>query len=136
MTLTDTGPLVGLIDADDQHHDICVAGLAELPDSPLLTTWPCFTEAMHLLWQAGRYRYQAALWRMYFRDELVLHEPTPAETVRMAELMEQYQDTPMDLGDASLVAAAERLGLRQIFTVDRQFYVYRLGDGSALDVVP
>ena len=136
MTLTDAGPLVGLIDADDQHHAICVAGFAELPTGPLLTTWPCFTEAMHLLWQAGRYRYQAALWRMYFRGELILHQPTPAETARMATLMERYSDLPMDLADASLVATAESLALRQVFTVDRQFYVYRLEDGAALEVVP
>ena len=135
MTLTDAGPLVGLINTADQHHSACRAAYPGLT-TPLLTTWPCFAEAMHLLARDGGYRYQAVLWRMYFRDELVLHEPTPAETVRMAELMEQYRDTPMDLGDASLVAAAERLGLRQVFTIDRQFYAYRLRDGGALEVVP
>lgn len=46
---------------------------------------------------------------------------TAAETVRIAELMEQYRDLPMDLADASLAAAAESLGLRQVFTADRQF---------------
>lgn len=54
----------------------------------------------------------------------------------MAALMEQYRDLPMDLADASLVAAAERLARRQVFTLDRQFYVYRLADGAALEVVP
>ena len=73
---------------------------------------------------------------MYFDGKLVLHQSTPEETARMAALMEQYRDLPMDLADASLVAAAERLGLRQVFTVDRQFYVYRLEDGSALEVAP
>lgn len=136
MILTDTGPLVGLINVADQHHTRCVAALAALSTEPLLTTWPCFTEAMHLLWRDGGYRYQAALWDMCSDGRLVLHESTPAETSRMAELMEQYRDTPMDLGDASLVAVAERLGLRQVFTVDRQFYVYRLADGSSLRVVP
>ena len=133
MTLTDTGPLVGLINVADQHHTRCVAAL---PVEPLLTTWPCFSEAMHLLWRDGGYRYQAALWNMYFDGRLVLHEITSAETSRMAALMEQYRDLPMDLADASLVAVAESLGLRQVFTVDRQFYVYRLEDGGALTVVP
>jgi len=32
----------------------------------------------------------------------------------------------MDLADASLVATAETLGIRQIFTLDSDFYVYRL----------
>jgi predicted nucleic acid-binding protein len=42
----------------------------------------------------------------------------------------------MDLADASLVAAAERLGLRRIFTLDSDFYIYRLLDGSALACIP
>ena len=136
MTLTDTGPLVGLIDGTDQYHATCTAELANLPAEPLLTTWPCLAEAMYMLGRRGGYRYQAALWDMYFDGRLILHEPTAAETARMAALMERYWDTPMDLGDASLVAAAETLGLRLVFTIDRQFYVYRLGDGAALEVVP
>ena len=136
MTLTDTGPLVGLVDADDQHHFVCVAGLAELPPEPLLTTWPCLAEGMHMLGRRGGYRYQAALWDMYFDGRLVLHHPTSQEIARMAALMEQYRDMPMDFADASLVAASETLGLRTVFTIDRQFYVYRLGDGAVLQVVP
>ena len=136
MTLTDTGPLVALINTADQHHAWCAAALAALPAEPLLTTWPCFTEAMHLLWRDGGYRHQAALWDIYRDGRLLLYELTAAEILRMTQLMEQYRDTPMALADASLVAAAERLGLRRVFTVDGQFYVYRLGDGSALAVVP
>ena len=41
-----------------------------------------------------------------------------------------------DQHHASLVAVAESRSLRRAFTVDRQFYIYRLNDGSALDVVP
>ena len=136
MTLTDTGPLVGLIDGTDQHHATCTAALADLPSEPLLTTWPCLAEAMYMLGRRGGYRYQAALWDMYFDGRLILHQSAPEETARMAALMEQYRDLPMDLADASLVAAAETLGLRRAFTVDRQFYVYRLGDGAALEVAP
>ena len=135
MTLTDTGPLVALINAGDQHHSVCAATYPQLA-TPLLTTWPCLAEAMHLLQRHGGYRYQAALWSMYFRGQLALHQLTRAETARVAELMEQYRDTPMDLADASLVAVAESRSLRLAFTVDRQFYIYRLNDGSALDVVP
>ena len=50
-------------------------------------------------------------------------------------LMEKYEDTPMDLADASLVAAAETLGLKRIFTLDSDFYVYRINDKDAFDVI-
>ena len=54
----------------------------------------------------------------------------------MAVLMGKYQDLPMDLADASIISAAERLETRRVFTLDRDFLVYRFADGSAVDVVP
>jgi len=66
----------------------------------------------------------------------VLHDLTPGETDRMAALMAQYQDTPMDLADASLVVVAESRAMRRVFTTDSDFYVYRLADGSSLEVTP
>ena len=53
----------------------------------------------------------------------------------MRELMARYEDAPMDLADASLVAAAEALSLTRVFTLDRHFYAYRLAGGDALEVV-
>lgn len=38
--------------------------------------------------------------------------------------------------DASLVAAAEALGMRRIFTLDSNFYVYRLHGTEAFEVIP
>ena len=136
MILTDTGPIVALLDGDDQHHAACLAAARRLPAEPLLTTWPCFTEAMYFLGRGGGYHYQSLLWNLYRDGRIVLHQLTAAETARVAELMDQYRDAPMDLADASLVAVAESRSLRLAFTVDRQFYIYRLNDGSALDVVP
>ena len=136
MTLTDAGALVALLDADDPYHTACVAAAQRLPAGPLLTTWVCFTETMYLLGTVGGYRYQAALWNLRATGRLVLHDLTPAEADRMAALMARYQDTPMDLADASLVVVAERRTLRRVFTTDADFYVYRLADGSALEVVP
>ena len=46
-TLADAGPLVALIDHGQVPvHGTCVAALTAL-SGPLVTTWPCFTEAMY-----------------------------------------------------------------------------------------
>src|SRR2546430_3456855 len=136
MPLPDTGPLVALLDADDPYHATCTAAAQRLPSSPLLTTWVCFTEAMYLLGAVGGYRYQAALWHLRSAGRLVLHDLTAAEADRMAVLMERYQDTPMDLADASLVVVAESRALHRVFTTDSDFHIYHLADGSTLEVVP
>lgn len=54
----------------------------------------------------------------------------------MHALMVRYQDTPMDLADAYLVAAAEVLGVRQVFTLDSDFHIYRLPGNEAFEVLP
>lgn len=136
MTLCDTGPLVALIDRDDAHHARCVAALQRLSSAPLLTTWPCFTEAMYLLGRAGGFPAQEVLWS-YLADGLVtVYTPDEAEQDRMRVLMRQYHDTPMDLADASLVSAAERLDLRRIFSLDSHFRAYRIRGIHAFEVVP
>jgi predicted nucleic acid-binding protein len=136
VTLCDTGPLVALIDRDDQYHARCVEALKVLPPRPLIVTWPCLTEAMYLLWRAGSAPAQDQLWG-YLTDALVvLHTPEAREWERMRELMRQYLDAPMDLADASVVVAAERLGLSRVFTLDSHFHAYRLRDKSPFEVVP
>ena len=135
-TLTDTGPLVALINRNDPNHRTCLNASRRLPAGPLLTTWPCFTEAMYLVHRTGGFPAQAALWTLRSTGRLILHNLTASETDRVEALMRRYRDTPMDLADASLVVVAESFNLRQVFTLDSDFYAYRLGDGSALDVVP
>ena len=49
--------------------------------------------------------------------------------------MPQYQYLPMDAADASLVAVAESRGFRRLFTIDSDFYIYRLAGGAVLEVV-
>lgn len=135
MTLTDTGPLVALVNKGDAGHSVCRNTLPNL-SGPLVTTWPCVTEAMYLLGQVGGYRYQNALWQMWAGKKLVVHDLSLPEIQRMQTLMDTYRDAPMDLADASVVAAAESMSLRRIFTLDRHFYAYRTANGQALEVVP
>jgi uncharacterized protein len=111
--LTDTGPLVALVDRRQSAHVAC-AQVFETAELPLLTTWPCFAEAMHILGRMGGWHSQAVLWGLVRDRGLTIHAPSAAETDRMYSLMHKYQDTPMDLADASLVATAETRHLRRL----------------------
>jgi predicted nucleic acid-binding protein len=71
---------------------------------------------------------------MYFLGDLA--GPTDVQVMRMRSLMEKHRDTPMDLADASLVAAAESLKLRRIFTLDSDFRVYRINGTTPFEVLP
>jgi uncharacterized protein len=136
MILTDTGPLVALINRNDPNHRSCLAATRGLSGNRMTTTWPCFTEAMYLLYRAAGHRAQAALWELLHAGLLILCEISPEQRERMSQLMEKYRDQPMDLADASIVAAAEHLGTRRLFTLDGDFRIYRLADGSTFEIVP
>jgi hypothetical protein len=82
------------------------------------------------------WRKQAPLWNLVEKDRLEIHTSTTAETRRIRVLMEKYQDAPMDLADASLVATAETRELRRVFTLDSHFRIYRANDKESFDVVP
>ena len=127
MILVDTGPLVALFDRKDAQHERCVATLRKLRD-PLWTTTPVLTEAFHMLQpgsaSADRLRefVERGGVQPWFLDR-------PALT-RAFELMDLYRDHPMDLEDASIVAAAEVLGTRKVFSLDRRdFLTYRVLKG-------
>jgi predicted nucleic acid-binding protein len=134
VILVDAGPLVALVDADDQFHKKCVAALKVLRE-PLVTVWPPVTEAMYLL--SDLPKAQDALWEMVARGVLQLLPLDLADVSRIRELMGKYADRPMDLADAALVRVAEREGIRKIFTVDREdFSVYRLHGRVRPNIIP
>lgn len=135
MILTDAGPLVALLDDRERHHARCVAVAASIAP-PMVTTWPAFTEAMYLLGRAGGWPAQASLWTIVERGTLQIAELSDTSVPRMRALMEQYHDLPMDVADASLVALAEERGQTRIFTLDRDFQVYRLPRGRTFSIVP
>lgn len=60
-----------------------------------------------------------------------------ADWLRIAELVVRYCDLPLGTVDASVVAAAERLGVTDITTIDRgHFTVVRPSHVEALNIAP
>lgn len=135
MILVDAGPLIALIDRGETDHERCVEALSSLT-APMVTTWPAFTEAMYVLGTAGGWKAQAALWKLLDRGDLQLVPLDDAVQDRTQALMAKYRDMPMDLADATLVAAAEALGLTRVFTLDRDFRVYRWRGKRKFEVIP
>jgi len=132
--LVDAGPLIALLDRRDVHHRKCVK-VFEGMQSPLLTAWPVVAEAMHLL--ATVSGGVDALWGMLEDPGVVRLLPLePADYSAMRLSMHKYRDQRMDLGDAALVRLAAREHLTTIFTLDRDFQVYRIGGTGRFTIVP
>jgi predicted nucleic acid-binding protein len=96
--------------------------LLEQHPGPLLVPTLVITEVTYLL--ASRLGTQSEI---RFLGDLaagnLLAEPVvPADWIRIAELVARYQDLPLGAADASVVAAAERLGVTDIATLDRRHF--------------
>lgn len=127
MILIDTGPLVAVFDPLDPSHTRCAEVLRTIRE-PLSTTVPVLTEAFYMLRpdSVG----SDGLREMVERRGVATWFFEAESLSRAFELMTQYQDHPMDFADASLVVAAEQLGVRKIFTIDRShFATYRVRRG-------
>jgi predicted nucleic acid-binding protein len=55
--------------------------------------------------------------------------------VRAHELMEKYSDRPMDFADASVVALAEALNVKRVWTLDSDFDVYRFRGREPFELI-
>jgi len=68
----------------------------------------------------------------------LIAEPVhPGDWMRIAELVAGYADLPLGTVDASVVAAAERLRVVQIATLDgKHFSVVRPSHATAFEILP
>lgn len=125
VIIADTGFWVALLDRRDNLHDRVRAKAAQLTE-PLITTVPVVTEVCYLL-QTRRGPEVSAQFPLAQQDGLFrLFSIEESHLPRMAELMRQYANLPMDFADASLVVLAEYLGHGRIVSIDqRDFNAYR-----------
>ncbi len=130
--LVDAGPLIALFDKDDGHH-AAMRGLIRDAAARLITTWPVITETSHMLDFDARA--QLDFFRWVAAGGVIVHEIPQEALGRIIELVEKYDDRPMDLADTTLVVAAEALGIKEIVSIDRDFDIYRIaGSGPFVNL--
>ena len=81
------------------------------------------TEVTHMLDFSTKV--QLAFMEWIRRGGLQLVDLSHDHLDRIIALSEKFQDVPMDLADASLIVASEEKGIREIASIDSDFYVYR-----------
>jgi uncharacterized protein len=132
--LADTGPLVAIFSPEDEHHQICVEALRDLP-GPLFSCWPVVTEAAWLFRHTDG-RIEEFL-ESISGGLIELLPISSLESQSIAKVMRRFADLPAQLADAALVYLAEREGIDTIFTLDRRdFSVYRSRRNRPFKIIP
>jgi predicted nucleic acid-binding protein len=136
VLLVDAGPLYAAAATRDKHHQRAVELLASSP-RPLLVPALVLTEVSYLLSDRIGPHAELAFSRSLANAELVVEPVLDADWTRITELMEQYLDMPLGMVDASVIAAAERLGIEIVATLDhRHFRAVRPRHVQAFTLVP
>ena len=131
--LLDTGALVGLLDRSQRIHEPC-AEFFKTWDGPVVTSEAVLTESTHLLSSVPRGSVSCI--DFVLRAGIIVVPPSDLSLRRCRDLMEKYADLPMDFADATLVALAEELNTDLVFTVDKDFSVYRIRSRKNFRIVP
>jgi uncharacterized protein len=118
----DTGPLVALLDADETHHAWAVAQFEHLRP-PLLTCEAVLSEACFLISRIGAD--PSLVTALVERGVLTVAKIFDDEVAAVGRLMTRYSDVPMSLTDACLVRLVEMTPHAKLFTLDRDFTIYR-----------
>ncbi len=132
--LIDTGAIIAFLMVEDNWHQRCVNAFPKLK-LPLATTSAVLAEVFHLL--GNNPNHFDAAWTLLRSGAITVHSITDIDLPRIKELMEIYQDRPMDFADATIVHLAERESLSTVFTIDNNdFETYRIGSKKKFIVVP
>ena len=120
--LIDAGPLIGLFDRSDKYHLKAVHFIEDFRGF-LWTTWPVITEVCHMLDYSTKV--QLAFLEWIDRGALQIFSLGDSHISRIIELSRKFSDVPMDLADATLIVASEEKNIKEIASIDSDFYVYR-----------
>jgi len=121
-TLVDAGPLIALFDKDDDYHDRAVSFLKK-HQGRLLSTWPVVTEVSHMLDFSVKTQANFLTW--IERGGVDIFDLRMEHVPGLIELTEKFKDVSMDLADATLIVVSEHTLIREIATIDGDFYIYR-----------
>ncbi|MGL6137891.1 MAG: type II toxin-antitoxin system VapC family toxin [Planktothrix sp.] len=126
MIIVDTGFWLVLANKNDESHPAAKTLFQSLVSEKFITTWCVVTETCYLLQKRVGVDAPKSFIRKIATGKLMVFDLQPIHCPRIEELMQKYQDLPMDLADASLVILAEELGQGRILSVDyRDFNTYR-----------
>ncbi len=121
---------------DDHNHDAC-AKLMTTTVGPLIVPDLVVGEACYLVDKYLGPSIEATFLRSLLLPDIRLEALVAADLTRMAELVERYADLRLGATDASVIAAAERLGITTLATIDRRhFTVVRPNHVEAFELVP
>jgi uncharacterized protein len=130
--LLDTGPLVAALDQSDNDH-IWARGQFKSIQTPLLTCEAVIAEACFLL---RSYPLAIAAIGRWIDEGIIETQALIANENRpIFMLMKKFSSVPMSLADACLVRLSELNPDHRLFSLDKDFLIYRRNGRQRIPVL-
>lgn len=129
IAIIDAGPLIALFDGSDKYHQKTKDRLEQYRKDTrgrLITTWSIITETAYILKTHVHLRAQLDFLEWISLDGLEIFELQKGQLSKIIGLQNKYSDLPMDFADAILIIAAETLNISKVFSLDKDFSIYRI----------
>jgi uncharacterized protein len=134
--LVDAGPLFAYVDRRDRFHGETL-DVFERHAGRLLVPIMVVAEVMHLVSTRLGAEPEVRLLADFATCTLIAEPVAASDWLRIGELVGRYRELRLGTVDASIVAAAERLGIDTIMTLDRRhFSVVRPSHVEAFALLP
>ncbi|MEH2157685.1 type II toxin-antitoxin system VapC family toxin [Nostoc sp.] len=130
--IIDTGPLVALINNQEQYHSWATKEVANLA-YPFFTCEAVITEACFIL--QNFYRGEDTVMGLVSSGNIQISFRLSDEIRTVRELLKRYQNVPMSLADACLVRMSELINGSSVLTLDSDFRVYRKNKNEMIDLI-
>jgi predicted nucleic acid-binding protein len=130
--LTDSGPLVALLDRTDAAHNWAREQFDRVP-CPVWTCEGAIAETSHLL-AASRIPASHAV-ELIERGVVAIRFNLEEFMDRVLSLMKKYEDTPMDFVDACMVVMTESKRDCRLLAVDSDFRIYRRFERQTIPLI-
>jgi len=129
IAVIDAGPLIALFDKSDTYHQKVRNRLEEYrkhTHGRLITTWPIIAEVTYILKTHVHLEAQVDFLKWIIIGGIEMFDLQKGHLSKIIELQKKYSDLPMDFADATLLIAAESLDINKVFSIDKDFSIYRI----------
>jgi predicted nucleic acid-binding protein len=130
--LTDSSPLVALLNRNDEHHRWARDQFDHVP-CPVWTCEGAIAETSYLLQADGLSPWSVI--ELLEKKIVAIQFDLSLNLDRVLSLMKKYADTPMDFVDACLVCMTEQKRDCQLLTLDSDFRIYRRFERQTIPLI-
>jgi predicted nucleic acid-binding protein len=130
----DTSIIIALLNSKDEYHEWVTQSLRNINFKAKYITCEAVVTECYFLFK----KFNDALSNLFylFEDKIIeINFSLQRDISRVAGLIKKYDNVPMSLADACLVCMSENFDKSVVYTLDRDFLIYRKSNKNGIPLI-